>query len=138
MPWRTRACAAQWGCVSHQVLSTLDGHVRSVCLGCVGSERGGPGVGVRRLVHEGVGAVLLRKVVFGVVLIGSVHWHLRGVHEQRVSSVERSEVVKVAVEFFWSILVVISFWCLDVRTSFLASLSVGVLLAAHDDRICSN
>jgi len=72
------------------------------------------------------------------VLISSVHWHLRGIHEQRVSSIKRSEIVQVAVEFFCEKLVIVVNKWLDVRTSFLASLSVGVLLAAHDDRICSD
>jgi hypothetical protein len=72
------------------------------------------------------------------MLISSVHWHLCGIHEQRVSSIERSEVVKVAVEFFWKKSVVASSKWLDIRTSFLASLSVGILFAAHDERICGD
>lgn len=62
----------------------------------------GTRVWVRGLVHEAVGAVFLDERVLDVVLVvGALGW----IHQEAVTGVERGEVVKVAVHFFYVLLV---------------------------------
>lgn len=60
--------------------------------------------------------------MFGVVFVGCGGVEFGGVHEEGVASVQRCEIVEVAVEFF----------------SFLATLAVRVFFAAHYDGVCGD
>ena len=52
--------------------------------------------------------MLLDERVLRLMLVGCVHVHLGWVHEERVSSIKRGKVVKVAIEFFCYLLANIS------------------------------